>query len=170
MRMETRMNAKTQALSIPDLETVYDVLAQAIDQAGPEKAELFLVKLALLNANALAQPETVRQHIQADTHEVIALHAGQYGHPDQQRAWPGELVQLVAAGRHHAQPSTAVHIDHPHAQLGGGTYRHGRGIGNIVEFQVKEYLEAAPLQVLDDSRAAAGEQLLADLDPALLRI
>ena len=59
------MNAKTQALSIPDLETVYDVLAQAIDQAGPEKAELFLVKLALLNANALAQPETVRQHIQA---------------------------------------------------------------------------------------------------------
>ena len=54
-----------QALSIPDLETVYDVLAQAIDQAGPEKAELFLVKLALLNANALAQPETVRQHIQA---------------------------------------------------------------------------------------------------------
>lgn len=65
MRMETRINAKTQALSIPDLETVYDVLAQAIDQAGPEKAELFLVKLALLNANALAQPETVRQHIQA---------------------------------------------------------------------------------------------------------
>ena len=59
------MNAKTQALSIPDLETVYDVLAQAIDQAGPEKAELFLVKLALLNTNALAQPETVRQHIQA---------------------------------------------------------------------------------------------------------
>ena len=59
------MNAKTQALSIPDLETVYDVLAQAIDQAGPEKAELFLVKLALLNANALAQPETLRQHIQA---------------------------------------------------------------------------------------------------------
>ena len=57
------MNPK--ALSIPDLETVYDVLAQAIDQAGPEKAELFLVKLALLNANALAQPETVRQHIQA---------------------------------------------------------------------------------------------------------
>ena len=65
MRMETRMNAKTQALSIPDLETVYDVLAQAIDQAGPDKTELFLVKLALLNANALAQPETVRQHIQA---------------------------------------------------------------------------------------------------------
>ena len=55
----------TMPLSIPDLETVYDTLAQAIDQAGPDKSELFLVKLALLNANALAQPETVRQHIQA---------------------------------------------------------------------------------------------------------
>ena len=55
----------TPTLSLPGLETVYDLLAEAIDTAGPEKAELFLVKLALLNANALAQPETVRQHIQA---------------------------------------------------------------------------------------------------------
>ena len=55
----------TPTLKLPGLEAVYDALAQAIDQAGPEKAELFLVKLALLNANALAQPETVRQHIQA---------------------------------------------------------------------------------------------------------
>ncbi len=57
------MNPK--ALSIPDLETVYDVLAKAIDQAGPDKAELFLVKLALLNANALGRPEAMQQHIQA---------------------------------------------------------------------------------------------------------
>lgn len=41
------------ALTLPDLETVYDRLAHAIDQAGPDKAELFLVKLALLNAQAL---------------------------------------------------------------------------------------------------------------------
>lgn len=56
---------KPATLSIPDLETVYDVLAKAIDQAGPEKSELFLVKLALLNANALGRPETMQQHIQA---------------------------------------------------------------------------------------------------------
>lgn len=55
----------TPTLSIPDLETVYDVLAKAIDEAGPDKAELFLVKLALLNGNALARPETLQQHIQA---------------------------------------------------------------------------------------------------------
>ena len=37
-------------LDIAQLETVYDTLAEAIDQAGPEKTELFLVKLALLQA------------------------------------------------------------------------------------------------------------------------
>ena len=62
------MNPK--ALSIPDLETVYDVLAKAIDQAGPDKAELFLVKLALLNANALGRPELMQQHIQAALHDL----------------------------------------------------------------------------------------------------
>jgi hypothetical protein len=44
-------------LDIAGLEQVYDRLATAIDQAGPEKSELFLVKLALLNAKALGQPE-----------------------------------------------------------------------------------------------------------------
>jgi hypothetical protein len=43
----------SQTLSVPDLEQVYDALATAIDAAGPGKSELFLVKLALLNANAL---------------------------------------------------------------------------------------------------------------------
>ena len=42
-----------KTLSIDGLETVYDALAQAIDAAGPDKAQLFLVKLAMLNANAL---------------------------------------------------------------------------------------------------------------------
>jgi len=51
------------ALTIPALESVYDALATAIDQAGPEKAELFLVKLALLNANALADPALFAEHI-----------------------------------------------------------------------------------------------------------
>jgi len=53
------------ALGIAGLEQVYDQLATAIDQAGPGKAELFLVKLALLNANALADPALTQQHIQA---------------------------------------------------------------------------------------------------------
>jgi hypothetical protein len=59
------MTEPKNALTIPGLETVYDALATAIDQAGQDKAELFLVKLALLNANALANPKVFDAHIQA---------------------------------------------------------------------------------------------------------
>ncbi len=50
-------------LDIAGLEQVYDRLATAIDQAGPEKSELFLVKMALLNAKALGQPEIFENQI-----------------------------------------------------------------------------------------------------------
>lgn len=55
----------TQSLPLSGLEDVYDALATAIDQAGPDKAELFLVKLALLNAQRLGSAELVREHIAA---------------------------------------------------------------------------------------------------------
>lgn len=51
------------SLTIDGLETVYDALAIAIDQAGPEQVSLFLVKLALLQANALADPQLFQQQI-----------------------------------------------------------------------------------------------------------
>ncbi len=53
------------ALSIAGLETVYDLLASQLDRVGPEKTELFLVKLALLNANALGSAEQFRSHLEA---------------------------------------------------------------------------------------------------------
>ncbi|PUE60566.1 DUF2783 domain-containing protein [Limnohabitans curvus] len=59
------MTTIPNALTIPDLETVYDSLATAIDQAGEEKSSLFLVKLALLNANALASADVFQAHLQA---------------------------------------------------------------------------------------------------------
>ncbi len=52
-------------LDIAGLETVYDALATAIDQAGPEKSELFLVKLALLNAQALGDASRFLAQVQA---------------------------------------------------------------------------------------------------------
>lgn len=61
----TQTTSATSALTIPDLETVYDTLATAIDQAGQDKASLFLVKLALLNANALANADVFQTHVQA---------------------------------------------------------------------------------------------------------
>ena len=58
-------NAVTNALSIPGLEQVYDQLATAIDAVGPDKTELFLVKLALMNANALSDPAQFQMHVDA---------------------------------------------------------------------------------------------------------
>ncbi|HET8748182.1 MAG TPA: DUF2783 domain-containing protein [Ramlibacter sp.] len=51
------------ALTIPALETVYDSLAEALDRAGEDKVSLFLVKLALLNANALGDAALFREHL-----------------------------------------------------------------------------------------------------------
>jgi hypothetical protein len=59
------MPEQTRALTVPDLETVFDALANAIDQAGKENTELFLVKLTLLNANALGDVAVFQQHLQA---------------------------------------------------------------------------------------------------------
>lgn len=53
-----------KALTLDGLETVYDTLATALDHAGPDKAELFLVKLALLHAQALADEALFRQQVQ----------------------------------------------------------------------------------------------------------
>ena len=50
-------------LDIAGLEQVYDALASAIDQAGADKSELFLVKLALLNAKTLANPTLFESQI-----------------------------------------------------------------------------------------------------------
>lgn len=58
------MTTPRQTLSTHGLEAVYDTLASAIDTAGADKAQLFLVKLALLNANALGTPERFEQHVQ----------------------------------------------------------------------------------------------------------
>ena len=60
------MNSPSNSpLTVAALEQVYDLLAKAIDQAGAEKSELFLVKLALMNANALGNSDVFEAHIKA---------------------------------------------------------------------------------------------------------
>jgi len=46
-------------MSATTLETVYERLAQAIDEAGREKETMLLAKLALLLAERLDDPDTV---------------------------------------------------------------------------------------------------------------
>lgn len=52
------------SLTVPGLEQVYDALATAIDQAGPDKTELLLVKLALLQAQALGDPAQFQRQLE----------------------------------------------------------------------------------------------------------
>lgn len=58
------MSESNHTLPIDDLETVYDILASAIDEVGQDKTELFLVKLVLLNAKALGNADILREHIE----------------------------------------------------------------------------------------------------------
>ena len=59
------MSPPPQGLDITGLEAVYDALATAIDQAGPDRSELLLVKLALLNAQALGDAALFQRQLQA---------------------------------------------------------------------------------------------------------
>lgn len=50
-------------LPIGELEAVYDLLAEAIDRVGPERSELLLVKLALVQAQAVGSAQRFGQHL-----------------------------------------------------------------------------------------------------------
>ncbi len=112
----------------------------------------------------------LRRDIQADAGQIVLLHAGQNGDANQQRRGAGHAGQGLATGRHHPQATGAMHVDHPHTQLGSGFHRHRRGVGDVMEFEVEEDFEIHCLQRLDDRWAAASEQLLADLHPTQPRI
>ncbi|MEJ2760632.1 MAG: DUF2783 domain-containing protein [Gammaproteobacteria bacterium] len=51
------------SLTPEELERIYDLIAEAIDAAGPEKEALFLSKLCLTLANELGDEEQVRKCI-----------------------------------------------------------------------------------------------------------
>lgn len=52
-------------LSLPQLESTYDLLAEAIDNAPAGSSELMLTKLALLLANELGDPARIQALVQA---------------------------------------------------------------------------------------------------------
>lgn len=60
-----------QTLEFAELEQVYDLLAEAIDAAGPERESLFLARLALLLSHEIPDLERVRK--------LIAVAAGSRG-------------------------------------------------------------------------------------------
>ena len=53
----------TAPMTTEELEAYWEALADAIDQAGPEKAELFLAKLALVLGRETGDPVRCRELI-----------------------------------------------------------------------------------------------------------
>jgi len=50
-------------MSFEQLETVYEMMAQAIDKAGPARESLFLAKLVLLLSHHVGDDEVVHDAI-----------------------------------------------------------------------------------------------------------
>jgi hypothetical protein len=63
-------------LTFEQLETLYDELAIAIDQAGPEHESVFLAKLVLCMAQELGQPQRISELIQGCLYEPPAPATG----------------------------------------------------------------------------------------------
>ncbi|WP_278534070.1 DUF2783 domain-containing protein [Delftia acidovorans] len=61
----SQAHTSPDTLDIAGLEAVYDQLATAIDAAGPQQSELFLVKLALLAAERLGSARQFSELVQA---------------------------------------------------------------------------------------------------------
>lgn len=65
------MSEKNDRLAFADLEKIYDLLAAAIDAAGPDKETLFLAKLCLTMAHEMGDLALVERAIEiakADLH------------------------------------------------------------------------------------------------------
>lgn len=52
------------ALTLAELETLYDELAEALDAVGPERESVFLAKLVLSMANEFGRAERISALIQ----------------------------------------------------------------------------------------------------------
>ena len=57
------MTRNPNTSSLADTEAIYDLLAEAIDQAGPGNTELVLTKLALLQSHAIGHVPSVQQYV-----------------------------------------------------------------------------------------------------------
>lgn len=59
-----------QNMPIQDLEDVYDLIAEGLDEVGSERRELFLAKLSFALANLVGQAEMVKAAIDAAKRDI----------------------------------------------------------------------------------------------------
>ena len=63
-----------------------------------------------------------------------------------------------------------MHIDHPHAHVGGDFAGLRDGVGNVVVFQIEKEFETLMNQAFRQTAPRSGKQLFADFDLAQGRI
>ena len=101
--------------------------------------------------------------------EIVAIHAGWYGHPDDK----GSVVcvaRRLPSRLHHSPAAARVDVQHPHAPPGRGPARACNRVRYIVKLQIEEDVEPQPVHPVQDRGSGRGEQLHADFDPVSSRI
>ncbi len=108
-----------------------------------------------------------RLDIKPDLTEIGATQAGQ--HSDRNQLGRGRrFIHRLARRLHHLEAAQGMDIGHPDAEIGGSTAGLGDGIGYVMKLQVEKDLEPKRGQLFDQRRTGTDEQLLADLELALV--
>jgi len=69
------MNSRT-VLDVPSLEDAFDLIAEGVDEAGPDNERLYLAKLALTLAHRLGDLEAVRDAVRTALTDLDRPNAG----------------------------------------------------------------------------------------------
>lgn len=75
---------------------------------------------------------------------ALVIKAGKYGHCQNLRTLYAQLIcrdfGITGCGLHHGPAAAGMDRNQVHSQPGDGSHAVAYGIGNIMEFQVQEYL------------------------------
>ena len=101
--------------------------------------------------------------VEADLPQRAIVEAGEDGDGENLRA---AAFYGVLRSLHHLEPAAGVDGDELDVEGHSGADRVGNGLGNVVPFLVEENVDALGADGLDDGRAFAREELVADLEEA----
>ena len=99
----------------------------------------------------------------ADAGQFVRVHAGEDG--DGEEAWGAGGAGGFGCGGHHGGAAAGVDGEEGGSGLGGGADGAGYGVGDVVELEVEEDVEAAVAELVDDAVAGGVVELHADLEP-----
>src|SRR6185312_7045602 len=96
--------------------------------------------------------------------ELGCIHAGEHGNREQARGTGGS--RGFSSGGHHDWATGGVKCEKGSSSLRGGADGSGHGVGDVVELEIEEDVEAAVAERLDESVAGGVVKLHAYLEPS----